>query len=93
MTFAWARTFRKGLVARLRVVFAGLLLVWALVSPWIIFIYGGWRMLLRWYLRPYPFVLLGFALVMALINRRELLVEVRNWRAARKSKELRDRRA
>jgi len=78
------------LVAPLPVVFAVLLVVWAVASPWIALLNGGWRSLLRWCLLQYPFVLLGFALIMALINRRELLVRVRDWRAARKSKELRE---
>jgi hypothetical protein len=90
MTFAWARRFMQSLVAPLPVVFAVLLVVWAVTSPWIILLYGGWRLLLRWCLLQYPFALLGFAVIMALVNRRELLVRVRNWRAARKSKELRE---
>jgi len=89
MTFAWARRFMQNLVAPLPVVFAVLLAVWAVVSPWISFLKGGRRLLLRWCLLQYPLVLLSFALVMALVNRRELLVRVRNWRATRKSKELR----
>jgi hypothetical protein len=90
MTFVWARRFTRSLVALLPVVFAVLLVVWAVASPWIILLYGGWRLLLRWSLLQYPLALLGFGLIMALVNRRELLVRVRNWRAARKSKELRE---
>jgi hypothetical protein len=69
----------------LPIVIVVLFVLLVVASPWILFFSGGWRLLLRWYLLPYPFVLLGFALLMALANRRELLVRVRNWRAARKS--------
>jgi hypothetical protein len=48
--------------------------------PWIILYYGGWRL--------YLYVLVGFALSVALINSRELTGRIRNWRAAPKSKEL-----
>lgn len=53
--------------------------------PWIILYFGGgyfggWRL--------YLYFLVGFALVMALINSRELRGRVRNWRAGPKSKEL-----
>jgi hypothetical protein len=49
--------------------------------PWIILYFGRWRL--------YVYVLVGFALIMALINSRELTGRVRNWRADPKSKELR----
>ncbi len=60
-----------------------LIILFAIVvvaSPWILLFSGGWRLFLRWYLIPYPFVLLGFALIMAFVNRRDLLVRARNWR-------------
>jgi cobalamin biosynthesis protein CobD/CbiB len=49
--------------------------------PWIILFLAGWHL--------YLYVLVGFALIMLCLNRRELAGRVRNWRAARKSKELR----
>jgi len=85
--FAWARRFMQKLVASLRVVFALLLVVGVVVSPWVIFLKGGWRLILRCYLLPYPLVLLGFALIMALVNRRELLTRLRNWRKTEKLRE------
>jgi hypothetical protein len=48
--------------------------------PWIILYFGGWRLSL--------YVLVGFALIVALINSRELPGRVRAWRANPKSKEL-----
>jgi hypothetical protein len=57
--------------------------------PWLILFLGGWRLFLRLYLLPYAFVFVGFALIMAFLNRRELMVRMRNWRAARKPTELR----
>jgi hypothetical protein len=68
-----------------------LLIVAVVASPWMILLFGGsWDLLLRWYVLPYPFVLLGFGIIIAFFKRRELLVRVRDWRAgrARKSKEL-----
>jgi len=59
-----------------------------MASPWILFFSSGWRLFLRWYLLPYPFVLLSFALVMAFFNRRDLQARARNWRATRKPEEL-----
>ena len=41
-------------------------------SPWILFLARGWHWLLRWYVLPYPFALACFAIIMILINRREL---------------------
>jgi len=80
----------QNLVASLSVAFALLLGVWVVVSPWVIFLKGGWRLLLRCYLLPYPLVVLSFALIMAFVNRRELLTRVRNWRAKRKTEKLRE---
>jgi hypothetical protein len=80
------RDLASEIVSIVTPVLAILLTVWVVASPWILLIYGGWRMLLRSYLLPYPLVLLAFGLVMALFNRRELLARVRNWRAGRKSK-------
>lgn len=77
-----ARAFHWVLLALLMIA-----VVVIMVSPWILLLSGGWHLFLRWYLLPYPFVFLGFALIMALVQRRELLVRVRNWRAARKAKE------
>ena len=57
--------------------------------PWLILFLGGWRLFLRLYLLPYAFVFVGFALIMAFLNRRELMVRMWNWRAARKPTELR----
>jgi hypothetical protein len=74
-----------------RILPLALIIVFSIVcmaSPWILLFSGGWRLFLRWYLLPYPFVLLGFGLIMAFSNRRELLVRLRNWRAIRKSEEL-----
>jgi len=51
-----------------------------IAAPWIILYFGGWRL--------YLYVLVGFALIMALMNRRELRSRVRNWRAAPKLKKL-----
>jgi hypothetical protein len=51
------------------------------VLPWVILFLVGWRL--------YLYVLVGFGSIMQCLNRRELLGRVRNWRAARKSKELR----
>jgi len=93
--YPFARRFRdilfafRDLVALLLVVFAALLGIAIVVSPWIILGRGGWRLFLPLYLLPYALLLVGFALIMAFLNRRELLVRVRNWRAARKSTELR----
>jgi hypothetical protein len=57
-------------------------------SPWILFFAGRSRLFLRCYLIPYPFVLLGCAIFMALINSRELKARLGNWRAAPSQKEL-----
>jgi hypothetical protein len=59
-------------------------------SPWILFFVGGWRLFLRWYLLPYPFALIGFAIIMALINSRELKARLANWRASPKSNQLKN---
>lgn len=90
-----ARGFRDILVAY-RDTFVLLLLVLGyllgtvfLLLPWLILFLGGWRVFLRLYLLPYAFVFVGFALIMAFLNRRELLVRMRNWRIARKPTELR----
>jgi hypothetical protein len=42
--------------------------------PWIIIYFGGPDL--------YLYILVGFALIMMFLNRRELLVRVQNWRAA-----------
>jgi hypothetical protein len=55
------------------------------VLPWLLLFLGGWRLLLRWYLIPYPFVLIGFAIIMLLFNRREILARVQKGRAPRES--------
>jgi len=47
----------------------------------IILFFGGWL--------GYLYALVGFAIIMAFLNCRELLVRMRDWRAARKSTELR----
>lgn len=87
-----ARILRDNLVALIAPLPALLTVLFVIVivaSPWIILGIGGWRLFLRLYLLQYPFVLVGFALIMAFLNRRELLVRVRDWRAARKPTELR----
>jgi hypothetical protein len=48
--------------------------------PWIILYFGRWRL--------YLYVLVGFAVIMTLINGRELRDRVRNWTTAPKSKGL-----
>jgi len=58
------------------------------VSPWLLLSIGGWPLFLRWYLLPYPFGLAAFTAIMAFVYRRELLARARNWRADRKSQEL-----
>ena len=90
-----ARGFRDILVAY-RDTFVLLLLVLGyllgtvfLLLPWLILFRSGWRVFLRLYLLPYAFVFVGFALIMAFLNRRELLLRMRNWRVARKPTELR----
>lgn len=75
-----ARAFHWVLLALLMIA-----IVVLMVSPWILLFSGGWHLFLLWYVLPYPFVFLGFALILALVHRRELLVRVRNWRAARKA--------
>jgi hypothetical protein len=89
MTLA-ARRFMHSLAARLPIALALLLVLWAIASPWIIVLYGGWRLALRLYPIQYLLVFLGFALVMALVYRRELIVRILNWRAARKIRRLRE---
>lgn len=59
-------------------------------SPWILFLARGWHWLLRWYVLPYPFALACFAIIMALINRRELKGRIGTWRATPKSKQLKN---
>ena len=77
--------FRDYFVGWLAVVFATVLVA----SPWVLLSLGGWGLFLRWYLLPYPIALVGFAILMALVYRRELPVRARNWRGNRKSEELR----
>jgi hypothetical protein len=81
--YRFARDTARDTARMLPLVLAFLLVVWIVASPWILFWGGGWHLLLRWYLLPYPFVLLGVGLITAFVKRRELLVRVRNWRAAR----------
>jgi uncharacterized RDD family membrane protein YckC len=59
-------------------------------SPWILFFAGGWRLFLGWYLLPYPFALIGFATIMALINSRELKARFGIWRTSPKSNQLKN---
>jgi hypothetical protein len=85
-----AQGFMRSLAARIPFVFAALLVLWVVAWPWFTLIYGGRHLLVRWYLLPYLFVLLGFALLMAVAYRRELHVRMQNWRAARRSTKPRD---
>lgn len=74
-------------VAPLPWVLVALLGIWIVVSPWIILGLGGWRLFLRLYLLPYVIVLVGWVLIMTFLNRRELLVRLLDWRAARASQQ------
>lgn len=56
-------------------------------SPWIILLGWGWRSFLNWYLLPYPFVFVCFAIIMVCVHHREMLVRVRNWRTARSQRD------
>jgi|ERR1035441_2106328 hypothetical protein len=85
------RIFRDNLLAFLAPLPALLAVLFVIVivaSPWVLLAIGGWHLFLRLYLIPYPFVLVAFGLIMAVINRRELLVRFRDWRASRKPAEL-----
>jgi hypothetical protein len=78
--YSLARQFRDSLVALITWVLAHLFGILVMVSPWLILFSGGWRPFLRWYLLPYPFALVGFAIIMAFVSRRQLLVRVREWK-------------
>jgi len=73
--YSLARRFRDSLVALIALfltVLAQLFGIVVVVSPWLILFSGGWRPFLRWYLLPYPFALVGFAIIMAFVSRRQL---------------------
>ncbi len=87
---SFARIFMDDLIAfvdQLLTVLAYFVATVIMGAPWIILWVGGWRLFLRLYLLPYPFILVSFALIMALLNRRELVARVRNRRAPRKPTE------
>jgi len=78
--YSLARQFRDNLLALVALPLVHLVGIVVVVSPWLILFSGGWRLFLRWYLLPYPFALVGFAIVVAFVSRRQLLVRVREWK-------------
>jgi len=68
----------------LKLVLPAVFAIVIVASPWVYLYVFGWRLFLRLYPVLYLCTLAGFALIMALLNRRELLVRVRKWRAARR---------
>ena len=81
-----ARRFKDSfvpLIALVLTALARLLGIVVVVAPWLMLLSGGWRLFLRWYLLPYPFALVGFATIVALVSHRQVQVRVREGRAAR----------
>ena len=70
--YSLARQFRDNLLALVALPLVHLVGIVVVVSPWLILFSGGWRPFLRWYLLPYPFALVGFAIIMAFVSRRQL---------------------
>jgi hypothetical protein len=75
-----ARRFRDRSAALITLRLANLVGIVVGVSPWFILVSGGSRLFLRWYLLPYPFALVGFAIIVTFVSRRHLLVRVREWK-------------
>lgn len=79
-----AIVFRDYLDGWLAILFAIVLVA----SPWILLPLGGWGLFFRWYLLPYPIVLISFVVLMTLVYRRELLARARNRRGNGRSEDL-----